>query len=164
VIFAGIDPGKRGGIAVIAEDMDVYSLCPIPVITGRKPEYDLPRIVNVLAKQGSDVHVFIERLAPMPPKLGGSAANFQRGYSMGLLQGICTALKFRWTLVSPSVWQKTFWKVRADTKQMSILHAERLFPEVDLLPTERSRKPHDGMADALLIAEHGRRVSTGLLT
>ena len=100
----------------------------------------------------------------MPLKMGGGATNYQRGFSMGMLQAFCTALKLPWEVVSPSVWQKAFWKVKADTKQQSLLIAERLFHTVDFLPTERSRKPHDGMADALLIAEYNRRHTTGLLT
>ena len=45
------------------------------------------------------------------------------------------------------------------TKEQSIIAVQRLFPSVDLLdPTKlRSRKLHDGMAEALLIAEWGRR-------
>lgn len=164
MIYIGIDPGKKGGVAALAEDAEVYLCKPIPVIVGKtKSEYDIPRLFSALINQGK-ARVFIERLVPMPPKMGGGAANYQRGFSMGMLQALCVALKMPWDIVSPSVWQKAFWKSTGDTKQKSILHAERLFPDVDLLPTERSRKPHDGMADALLIAEYGRRHSNGLLT
>jgi len=48
-----------------------------------------------------------------------------------------------------------------DTKAMALLAAKRLFPSVDLTATERSKKPHDGIVDALLLAEYGRRKSTG---
>jgi hypothetical protein len=34
---------------------------------------------------------------------------------------------------------------------------EKLFPGVDLRATERSRKPSDGLAEALLMAEYARR-------
>jgi Holliday junction resolvasome RuvABC endonuclease subunit len=166
MIYIGIDPGKRGGLAAIDEGAEPLLVVPMPVISGRskaKTEYDLPRIFERLLRQGK-ARVMIERLGPMPTSKGGVAANYQRGYSMGMLQAFCTALKLPWELVSPSVWQKAFWKVRADTKQMAILYAERHFPMVDLLPTERSRKPHDGMADALLIAEYNRRHANGLLT
>jgi hypothetical protein len=44
-----------------------------------------------------------------------------------------------------------------DTKQRSVIAAQRLFPNVSLLPTPRCKKPSDGIADALLIAEWGRR-------
>ena len=44
-----------------------------------------------------------------------------------------------------------------DTKQRSVIAAQRLFPGVSLLPTERSRKASDGLADALLLASYGQR-------
>jgi hypothetical protein len=45
-----------------------------------------------------------------------------------------------------------------DTKQRSIIAAKRLFPEVSLRRTERSRKDDDGISDAILLAEYGRRI------
>jgi hypothetical protein len=35
--------------------------------------------------------------------------------------------------------------------------AKRLFPGVNLLPSDRCRKESDGMSDALLICEYARR-------
>ncbi len=166
MIYIGVDPGKHGGIAVLDAGGDVLALCAMPVIQGArasKAEYDLRRIFDRLIRQG-EAFVWLERLRAMPPKYGGSAANYQRGYVTGIFEAFCVALKLRYQFVSPSVWQKAFWKGKGDTKQQSIMFAERLFPMADLLATERSRKPHDGMADALLIAEYGRRHTTGLLT
>jgi hypothetical protein len=165
VIYFGIDPGKKGGISALTEHAEVQLCIPMPVIGGKnKVEFDLGRIFSSIIRQGGNTRVYIERLAPMPPSLGGGAANYQRGFSMGMLQSFCTALKLPFELISPSVWQKSYWKGKTDTKQMSVLLAGRLFPTVELLPTERSRKPHDGMADSLLIAEYGRRHANGLLT
>ena len=42
-------------------------------------------------------------------------------------------------------------------KARNIKAAMMLFPDQALLATERSRKPHDGLADALLIAEYCMR-------
>ncbi len=163
MIYIGLDPGKRGGLAALAEDGEPLLACPMPVIPGKKAEFDLPRIFEKLLRQGQ-AKVTIERLAPMPVHMGGGATNFQRGYSMGMLQAFCTALKLPWELVSPSVWQKAFWKGKADTKQRAIMIVGRMFPDVDLYPTVHSRKAHDGIADAVLIAEWNRRHSNGLLT
>jgi hypothetical protein len=44
-----------------------------------------------------------------------------------------------------------------DSKKASILVAKRLFPEIRLARTEKSKLPDSGMADALLIAEYARR-------
>jgi Holliday junction resolvasome RuvABC endonuclease subunit len=166
LIFIGIDPGKHGGIAVIDAGADVLALTAMPVLRGgskSKVEYDVRRIFDRLVRQG-EAFVWIERIRAMPPKYGGSAANYQRGYATGIFEALCVALKLRYEFVSPSIWQKAFWKGKGDTKQRAIQQAERIFPMAELLATERSIKPHDGMADALLIAEYGRRHTTGLLT
>ena len=42
-------------------------------------------------------------------------------------------------------------------KQKSIEVCRKLFPDVSLLPTSRCKKSHDGMAEALLMAEYARR-------
>ena len=56
---------------------------------------------------------------------------------------------------SPQKWKKEF-SVTSD-KNTSIEVAKRLFPNVNLKATARCKKDHDGMAEALLIAEYCRR-------
>jgi len=46
---------------------------------------------------------------------------------------------------------------RIDTKATSINAARRLFPEVDLRKSERSKKPDDNKVDSMLMAEYARR-------
>lgn len=43
-------------------------------------------------------------------------------------------------------------------KDVNVALAKKLFPDVNLLATARSIKPHTGIADALLVAEYGRRM------
>ena len=52
---------------------------------------------------------------------------------------------------------KTGSKTKVDTKAMALMAAKRLFPKVNLIMTERSTTPHDGLVDALLMAEYARR-------
>ncbi len=44
-----------------------------------------------------------------------------------------------------------------DTKKTSINASRRLFPRVSLLRNSKCKTPHDGLSDALLIAEYARR-------
>ena len=48
-------------------------------------------------------------------------------------------------------------KIMTDTKAMSLLACKRIFPDIDLIDTERCKKPHDGKVDALLLMEYARR-------
>lgn len=156
----GIDPGKSGAIAV-REDGH-RSVVPMPLVRSAKgkDEYDLAALYNLFEVNHGDTafaHVFIERLWAMPASMGGSAANYSRGYALGILEGMCVALKVPYTLVSPARWQKAMLLGVAgdDTKQRAIIQAQRFFPLVDLRRTERSRKADHGFADALLICEFG---------
>jgi hypothetical protein len=101
----------------------------------------------------------IEQLQPMPMEKGGTLANYARGRSLGVLEALCVAHKLSYQLVRPQAWQKVMLAgvEGQDTKARSIIAAGRLFPKVSLMRTERSKKPDDGFADALLIAEYARR-------
>lgn len=48
-------------------------------------------------------------------------------------------------------------KLELDTKRTSINASRRLFPHVSLLRNARCKTPHDGLSDALLMAEYARR-------
>lgn len=170
MIICGIDPGKGGAIAIIDPEGDPsVAVYPMPVVRSAKgrDEYDeahIARSLAVFGQTGRRPFVFLEKGQPLPPKMGGTAANFQRGYARGLFVGIFHALTISHELVAPRIWQATMHAGTSgdDLKQRSIVAAQRLFPGVSLLRTERSKKPHDGMAEALLIAEWGRRKLGGL--
>jgi hypothetical protein len=157
----GVDPGKEGGIAVLFKPGEEPGLFPMPVLSAAKgrDEYDTATIRRIFALISPADHVVIEKLQPMPLAKGGTIANFNRGAAGHLFIGLCVGLGLSYTLVAPQTWQKVMLlgTPGEDTKQRSILAAQRLFPGVSLLPTERSRKPSDGLSDALLIAEWGRR-------
>ena len=166
MIFVGVDPGKEGAIAGLDQAGDFIQVEPIPLVSSAKgrDEFDLPGIVKILAplKTFPGVFVTIEKLHPLPRKMGGSAANFARGLSRGW-EWMLVALSIPYLLASPQTWQRVMLAGTPgdDTGQRAILAAKRLFPGVDLHRTDRSRKDSDGMADALLIAEFGRRVHMG---
>lgn len=85
----------------------------------------------------------------------GVTSMFHFGKSAGFIEGVLSALKIPFELVIPQKWKKTF-DLHAD-KTESINVCQKLFPSANLLPTPRCKKPSDGMAEALLIAEYGRR-------
>ena len=161
---AGIDPGKHGAMALLL--CDSKSVQPIPTIPGGKGsrvEYDLVAIRGYLAELTTlTTHLiaYVEKAQPLPKSFGGGIANFERGRCTGWAW-MLTALSIPYQLVPPRTWQKVMLAGTPgrDTKQRSIIAAQRLFPDVSLLRTERCRKPDHGLSDALLIAEFGRRVS-----
>ena len=58
-------------------------------------------------------------------------------------------------LIPPQTWKKEFSLNKSKEKSIDV--CKRLFPGVKLLATPRCKKEHDGMAEALLMAEYARR-------
>ncbi len=155
MIVIGIDVGKAGGIALLSPsytsrlDVDLLVM----------PE-DLGQVVAKLewARDSSGgAHVFIERAQAMPKN--GAVSMFNYGKGFGELLGVVCALGMPSTLIPPKTWSREMHVgTKGDTtKKRSIEAARRLFPNIKLTATDRCRKDHDGLAEALLIAEFGRR-------
>jgi hypothetical protein len=119
-------------------------------------------------------HVFIERQQamskPVPERcrkcgtvMGmttpqGAVSIFSHGRGYGLLEGMVKGIGIPYTIVHTLSWQNTLTKgLGGDSKARAHLTAMRLFPGLDLRASEKSRRPHEGIIDALLIAEFGRR-------
>jgi hypothetical protein len=165
VIFVGIDPGKSGAIAVI--DGGAVLIFPVPLITAQpgrgKDEYDVAEIARLFGAFSPESFVVVEKPQPIPPTIkAGSHAQFQRGVQFGFAW-MLEALRIPYQLVAPRTWQRVMHEGTPgdDTKQRSILAAQRLFPGVDLRRSSRARKADDGMAESLLLAEYARRTKNG---
>lgn len=145
--YIGIDPGQKGGIAVIG--FARYATHPMPDTTA-----GIMRLIDDL-KQGATTCI-IEQVQMMGKSFGAKAA-LSYGQHYGEMIGILTTLGIKIVEVRPAVWKKTM-KLTKE-KDDSIALCERLFPSVNLLPTPRCKKPSDGMAEALLLSEYGRRLN-----
>jgi hypothetical protein len=144
--YLGIDPGVRGGIAYVSgHDAEAW---PMPIIGN---EIDVAAIRRLLLDIKPDVAI-IEKALVMPRQGGVSAYTIGRNY--GMLLTLLLVHQIRTEEVSPSQWKKSM-GVSSD-KDSSIMLASKLFPTVELVVSGR-RKHHDGLAEALLLAEYGRR-------
>ena len=129
---------------------------PIIESTKGKNEYNIVEIVNIINKY-KDAEIVIEKAQAMP-KLGTvQAFNFGKNY--GILLGVFAALQRRFYIVHSKTWQTEMFRDMnyKDTKQASAIAAQRLFPSENFIATERSKKIHDGMTDALLMGVYSQR-------
>lgn len=151
MIYIGIDPGKNGGIALI------NSISPeINNIVHTFSEENLIGCISEVyeyAGGSENIRCVLEKVNAMPNQ--GVVSMFNFGQNYGFIQGVLKAYNIPFELVPPQKWKKEF-SVTSD-KNTSIEVAKRLFPGVNLKATERCKKDHDGMAEALLIAEYCRR-------
>ena len=141
--FCGIDPGKGGAIAIVHEDGSVDA----SVFDEATYKSMLAHICN------KGVLVVVEDVHAMPRQ--GVSSMFNFGYNKGWILGVLYALGIPTQLVSPQKWKRAFGL--DNDKQKSIACASRLFPNANLFATTRCKKPHDGICEALLMAEYGRR-------
>ena len=90
---------------------------------------------------------------------GGTTANYHRGVAQGWAW-MLTALGIPYQLTRAKTWGKVMHQgiEHKDPKARSIEAARRLWPGQSLLRTPRCTTPDDGIAEALLLAEFGRRV------
>lgn len=144
--YIGIDPGKKGGFAVLSESGSLVI-----------PWDDVLFIRTMESLRGEPCVTCLEHVGAMPKQ--GVTSMFNFGVSFGFIQGVLSAFGIPFELIRPQKWKKEF---SISEKNESIAVCQRLFPNVSLLPTERSRVPSDGMAEALLMAEYARRKLRGL--
>lgn len=145
LVTIGIDPGKDGAMAFIA-----------PGETWVVPfsETDYVFELNALDTEHYKVMCVLEHVGAMPGQ--GSVSMFNFGANFGFIRGLLSANKIPYELVRPQKWKKVF-SCTSD-KNTAIEVAKRLFPNVDLRRTPRCKGPHDGICEALLMAEYARRV------
>ena len=171
-LYLGIDPGKNGFLTVIDNDHTSIKCWEMPLI-GK--EYDIQNLSRILKGiKGiyctvEDVYCVLENVHA----IYGASANstWEFGYGVGIIEGLLTAYNIPYSKVDPKKWQKEMFEgiplmtkpsstgktMKTDTKNMATLAAQRIFPNLDLRATERSKKPHDGKVDSILIAEYCRR-------
>lgn len=147
MIYIGIDPGKKGAIAVIYDELDALEIKAVP--------YSDEELINLCeALTGlPGVRCCLESVHAMPKQ--GVRSTFTFGVAFGYIKGVLEANRISYQEIPPERWKKEF-GLNTDKKK-SIEVCKALFPEVSLLPTDRSRVDNDGMAEALLMAEYARR-------
>ena len=154
-IFIGIDPGKSGGIATINTTLDTIEITPM-ILSGK--DVDALKIAewiihNTGFPEGNSI-ACIEKVHAMPGQ--GVTSMFKFGFVTGVMHGIIRTLGIPLHLVTPQAWKKEILAGTPKDKEAAIDFCRRIYPQVNLLATERSRKPHSGIADALCIARYAK--------
>jgi hypothetical protein len=140
MIYLGIDPGKSGAIAAVWDDGEAH----VSYIKGDQTEHD---IWNWL--QGFDLdnaRAVLEMVASRPTD--GVRQAFTFGASYGFVRGMLTAAKVPYIEVTPKKWQAKMQCLTGGDKKISKARCQQLFPKANII---------NANADALLLAEYGRR-------
>lgn len=147
-IFIGIDPGKNGGIAWIDELDGVVRTMP----------FDEKKLVEVCADLydsgfAKQTVCCLEKVGARPGQ--GVVSMFNFGLNVGYIKGVLEAFRIPYQEITPQKWKKEFGLNSEKAKSAEV--CQNLFPHVSLMATPKSKKKHDGMAEALLMAEYAKR-------
>jgi hypothetical protein len=150
MIYVGIDPGKQGAVAEMGND-DIF------VWGQAEPVRDLIQLQIEVDCRMNKALVVIEKMTPYAPSKTAIGSIM---YQFGEIVGACKALKLPYIIVRPQEWKKEIlkgmdWK---KNKRCSVDYVLARYPELSLRRTDRCKKDDDNMADAVCLAEYGRRV------
>lgn len=164
--YIGIDNGLDGGISALDAEGHILTRFVMPTVkTGRGSQRRVDAGKILVALQGAiqdKEPVFLAEPAQMIGK--GSKALASTHYTWGRVHQVLIHSGFPYHEVNPQTWQKAFWTrpklpkgQKFDTKAAALLAAGRIWPQETWLASDRCRVAHDGLVDAALIAEYGRR-------
>lgn len=163
----GIDNGVSGGLVAVDGHGALIFKSVMPIKKSRKAnEVDIAAVVRLL-----EVSFGVEDLEEMHSKdivfvieePGGSknakAATSMAG-SFHSFRGMFETLLVQWERITPQQWQKVMLPgcKSGETKLRAASRVKELWPHESFLPTDRCTKLDEGMVDAALIAEYGRRM------
>ena len=156
-IIIGIDPGQNGGVAIhYPVRVCGYGLLAAATFVtfsfSKQTEYEIRDWLEEKLKDEPRARTFayLEHSSPMPKQ--GVVSTFKFGQGYGFLRGLLVALKIPFETVRPARWQRTLGCLSRGDKNVTKAKAQELFPGI--------RITH-AIADALLIAEYGRRTRLG---
>ena len=149
MIYIGIDPGAKGGYAVIENgyaraypwDDDLFVS-------------DMNGVKSLAQIENKGIVAAVEKVGAVHGN--GIVSTFTFGKNAGYIEGVLRALGISYQLVPPATWKRSFSLIGKD-KRASIEVCRKLFPDVDLKRTDRCKTESDGKAESLLICEWGRR-------
>jgi crossover junction endodeoxyribonuclease RuvC len=149
----GIDPGIRGGCAIVMVNggtaPTLIDAIDIPVAgIGAKERVDVLAIHAWIQTHKPDQAV-IERAQAMPKQ--GASSGFKYGRAVGAIEAAIACAAVPTTIMEPTAWKKAH-HLRGGEKEASRQRALQLFPAAHAL---FARKKDHGRAEAALIAIAG---------
>ena len=166
--YVGIDIGKAGAIAIMEHKdggSEIHTV-PMPMIKNEVDYVELSDMLrDIRVAYSCNVHIVFEKLGVIFGT--GKSTAFSMGHQAGAIEMGCIAHTLSYTKVRAVDWQKQMLmgvdeickpnSSKRDTKAMALVAIKRIFPNLELTFGVKAKKPHDGLVDAVLMAEYARR-------
>jgi Holliday junction resolvasome RuvABC endonuclease subunit len=148
----GVDPGIRGGLAVVRlfeSGPRLIDAIDVPVVrTGAKERVDVIALQQWLSEH-DPYRAFIERAQAMPKQ--GASSGFKFGRATGAIEAAIAASAIPLEIIEPSMWKRAL-RLRGKDKEGARQYALQLFPHAHHL---LRRKLDHQRAEAALIGYVG---------
>lgn len=149
----GIDPGSTGALAYIGNDEVTVDDLPTTTL-GSTTIVSAQRLRQMLADIGPVDCVFVENVHANAMSYKG---NFTLGVALGTILGVCAALDRPMRRIQPKDWQKEVGAYAIAKSERKNAHRQLAIEMWPQLEGRLRLVKHHNRADALLIAEAGRR-------
>ncbi len=163
-LFLGIDPGKRGAIAVLGSDGVIVDIIDMPT-----KEIFLGGRMRVLVSPSGVARA----LRPLAPRCtlctieevsghrrDAAAMAFTFGRGAGIIEGVTACLDIPCAFVAPKIWRGAAGFSKGADKNDIRKSASVRWPEA---AWRFARVKDDGRADAAMLANHGLLVAKGVI-
>lgn len=160
IFYGGIDPGKKGALALLHSDGRIYAVFDTPIVGLQYDENGMRSILyDWRLMTDGELLINIEGQQAMHKGGQGQSARstFKHGEGYGFWRGLLAGMRIPYTVTYPRSWQAELLKGvhGADSKAKAFVKVSRLWPNASLKGPKGGIK--DGRADALLLAEMVRR-------
>lgn len=154
----GVDPGLKGGLALLSPRGELERLWDMPSYAtgkGARREYDLRACWDLARSIGPGLELIALERLQVTPKITKHVA-FSLGRAVMLWEMVAVAIGVPLERIAPKRWQAGVGAEKGEPGALA--RARELFPRAEL-PLAK----HSGPAAALLIAEFARRQLVGMV-
>lgn len=163
-MFLGVDVGKQGGFVLIEDDGKPILAWEMPLICNEPSAQAIANLYHEIKEFCGDKKPFvaIEKIFTKPHD--GRVGQMTYAQGAGRLE-MCALFGWPTVLIHPMIWTKAMHRGLSKDlppKERSLKVFASEYPDFYkkgsiFWPHEKRQKPHDGLIDALLIAEFARR-------
>jgi len=169
----GIDPGIYGAVVVCCDDSWQFHELPRMEVSKGRYELDLSQFVALMKNLsynptlGSDQStMFSMTVIEKPPIVPGNGVLAYKSLFMnyGQILGVLATLGVPSERPDPKQWKKVVLAGTKMDKEAAITYVKNRYPDIKIPPHPKPKRKndlHDGVADAVCLAEYGRRLLVG---
>lgn len=161
MVYIGCDNGISGALAALGPMAGSPPLGMVQMPVEAKKRGNQVDILSVWEWIEPYSHQEITVVVEKPNNAQTPSTAASMADSFGVMRALLALKRIRHVFITPQSWQKAMMPncATGQTKKYALTVAKQLWPGETFYANERCRTPHEGIVDALLIAEYARRQS-----